>query len=65
MRHEILSSLLRTPTLEVRVSLPLGWNTCLPINFDIENVGWKTYKVEKGSIILLIFSCGRAINVGG
>ena len=26
---------------------------------------WKTYEVEKGSIILLIFSCGRGFNVGG
>ena len=65
MGHEILWSLLRTPTLGVRVSLPLGWNTCLPINFDIENFGWKTCEVEKGSIILIIFSCGRAFNVGG
>ena len=65
MGYEILWSLLRTPTLGVRVSLPLGWNTCLLINFDIENFGWKTCEVEKGSIILLIFSCGRAFNVGG
>ena len=49
----------------VRVSLPLGWNTCLPINFDFENFEWKTCEVEKGRIILLIFSCGRAFNVGG
>ena len=49
----------------VRVSLPLGWNTCLLINFDIENFGWKTCEVEKESIILLAFSCGRAFNVGG
>ena len=49
----------------VRNSLQLGWNTCLPINFDMENFGWKTYEVEKGSIILLISSCGRAFNVGG
>ena len=62
--HEILWFLLRTPTLGVRVLLPLGWNTCLPINFDIENFGWKTCEVEKGGIILLIFSCGGAFNVG-
>ena len=65
MRHEILWSWLRTPTLEVPVSLRLGCNTCLPINFAMENFGWKTCEVEKGSIILLIFSCGRAFNVGG
>ena len=65
MGHEILWSLLRAPTLGVRVSLPLGWITCLPINFDIENFGWKTCEVEKGSIILLIFSCRRAFKVGG
>ena len=63
--HEILWFLLRTLTLGVRVLLPLGWNTCLPINFDIENFGWKTCEVEKGGIILLIFSCGGAFNVGG
>ena len=49
----------------VRVQLPLGWNTCLPINFDIEKFWWKTCEVEKGSIILLFFSCGRAFNVAG
>ena len=65
MGREYLSSLLSTPTLGVPVSLPLGWNTRLPINFNIENFGWKTCEVEKGSIILLIFSCGRAFNVGG
>ena len=55
--------MLRTLTLEVRVYLPLRWNTCLPINFDIENFGCK--KVEKRNIILIIFSCRRAFNVGG
>ena len=49
----------------VRVSLLLGWNSCLPISFDIENFGWKTCELEKRSIILLIFSFGRAFNVGG
>ena len=51
--HEILRSFLRTPTQGFRVQLTLGWNTCLPINFDFENVGWKTCEVEKGSIILV------------
>ena len=32
--------------------------------FDIENIGWKTCEVEKGSIILWIFSCMGAFNVG-
>ena len=63
--YEILWFLLRTLTLEVRVYLPLRWNNCLPINFDIENFGCKTCKVEKRSIILLIFSCRGAFNVGG
>ena len=45
--HDILCSLLRTPKLGVE------WNTCLPINYDTENFGWKTCEVEKGSIILL------------
>ena len=36
----------------------LGWNTCLPIDFDIEDFGWETCEVEKESIILLIFPCG-------
>ena len=36
----------------------------LPMNFDIKNFVWKTYEGEKGSIILLIFSCGGAFNVG-
>ena len=43
----------------------LGWNTFLPVSFDIENFVWKTYEGEKGSIILIIFSCGCAFNVGG
>ena len=54
VRHEILRSLLRTPTQGVRVQLTLGWNTCLTINFDIENFGWKTCEVEKESIILVM-----------
>ena len=33
----------------------LGRNTCLPINSDIENFGWKTCAVEKGSISLVMF----------
>ena len=65
MGHEFLWSLLRTPTLGVWVSLPLGWNICIPINFAIKNFERKTCEVEKGNIILLIFSCGRAFNVGG
>ena len=51
----------------VRVSLPLGWNTCLLINFGIENFGWKTCEVEKESIILLIFPAGvllMSVDVG-
>ena len=32
--------------------------------FCIENFGSKTCEVEKGSISLLIFSCGQAFNVG-
>ena len=39
-------------------------HTCLPINFDIENVGCKTCEVEKRSIILLNISCRRSFNVG-
>ena len=65
MGHEILWSLLGTLALGVRVLLLLGLNTCLRINLDIENFGWKTCELQKASIILLIFSCGHAFNVGG
>ena len=63
--HEIFLSLLRAPTLGMRVLLPLGWNTCLAINFDIEKFRWKTCEVEKGIIILLIFSCRHALMLLG
>ena len=43
----------------------LGWNTCLPINFDIDNFGCETCEMEKGNIILSIFSCRGAFNGGG
>ena len=32
----------RTPTLAVRVQLPLGWNTYLLFNTDTINFAWKT-----------------------
>ena len=46
---------LRTPTLEVRVQLPLGWNTYLLFNFDIVNFAWKIDEGEAESIVLLFF----------
>ena len=49
----------------VRVQFPLGWNTCLLINFDIVNFVWKACEGEKGNVILLILSCGGAFNVVG
>ena len=54
VRHEILRSLLRTPTQGVRVQLTLGWNTCLSINFDFGNIGCQACEVEKGSILLVM-----------
>ena len=45
---------LRTPTLVVRVQLPLGWNTYVLFSTDIVNFVWKTDEVE--SIVLLIFA---------
>ena len=47
------------------VAVPLEWNTCLLINFDVVNFVWKTCEWEKGSIILLLLSCVGAFNVGG
>ena len=44
--------------------MPLGWNTCLSINFDIENFEFKTCDLEKGSIIFLILSIKCAFNSG-
>ena len=37
----------------------------MPFNFDVQNFEWKTCEVEKGNIILLIFSCRGTFNVGG
>ena len=45
---------LRTPTLVVRVQLPLGWTTYVLFSTDIVNFVWKTDEVE--SIVLLIFA---------
>ena len=46
---------MRTPTLAVRVQLPLGWNTYLLSNTDIVNFMWKTIEGEVENIVLLIF----------
>ena len=56
---------LRTPTLDVRVQLPLGWNTYLLFNTDIVNFVWKTNEGEAASIVLLIFFFGGASIFGG
>ena len=53
---------MRTPTLAVRVQLPLGWNTNLLFNSDIVNFVWKTDEEEAESIILLIFDIWRCFN---
>ena len=45
----------RTPTLVVRVQLPLGWNTYLIFNTDIVNFVWKPDEGEAESIVSLIF----------
>ena len=47
---------LRTPTLESRVQLPLGWNTYLFFNSDIMNFVWETDDGKAKSIVLLIFA---------
>ena len=41
-------TLLRTPTMAVRVQLPLGWNTYLLFNSDIVNFVCKTDEGEAG-----------------
>ena len=53
---------LRTPTLVVRVQLPLGRNTYLVFNTDIVNFVWKTDEGEAESIALLIFVFWRCLN---
>ena len=45
----------RSPTLVVRVQLPLEWHPYLLSNPDIGNFEWKTNEGEARSIILLIF----------
>ena len=52
---------MRTPTLAVRVQLPLGWNTYLLFNTDTVNFAWKTDEAE--SIVLLIFVLWRCLNL--
>ena len=53
---------LRTPTLAVRVQLPLGWNTYLVFNTNNVNFVWKTNEGEAESIVLLIFVLWRCLN---
>ena len=55
--------MLWTPTLAVRVQLPLEWNTYLLFNTDIMNFGWKTDEGEAESIVLLIFVLCRCFNL--
>ena len=64
-KHKNLWSWLRTSRLGVWVQLPLAWNTCLRISFDILKFLWKTCEWEKGSIIWSILSCGGSSNIGG
>ena len=40
--RQALWSWLRTPTLVVRVQLPLGWHTYLLFKSDVKNFVWKT-----------------------
>ena len=40
-----------TPTLVVRIHLPLGWNNDLLFNSDIVNFVWKTNEREAESIV--------------
>ena len=47
---------MRTPTLAVRVQLPLWWNSYVLFNTDILNFAWKTDEAES---ILLIFILWR------
>ena len=54
---------MRTPTLAVRVQLPLGWNMCVLFNTDIVNFVWKTDEGETESIVLLIFVIWRCLNL--
>ena len=49
---------LRTPTLTVRVQLPLGWNTYLLFNTDTVNFAWEADEGEAESIVLFLFFCG-------
>ena len=51
-----------TPTLAVRVQLPVGWNTFLYFNSDIVNFVWKTDDGEAESIVLLTFVLWRCFN---
>ena len=46
---------MRTPILDVRVQLPLGWNTFFLFNPDIVNFMRKTDEEEVKNIVLLIF----------
>ena len=47
----------------VRVQLPLGWNTLLPINFDIENFVLKAcegdHKFFSAEVLLMSVGKGR------
>ena len=52
---------MRTPTLPVRVQLPLGWNTYLLFNTDTVHFVWKTDR-EAEKIVLLMFVRWRCLD---
>ena len=55
-------SWVKTPTLAVRVQLPLGWNIYWLFNSDIVNFVWKTDEGEAESTVLLIFVLWKCFN---
>ena len=54
---------MRTPTLAIRVHLPLGWNTYLLFNTDIVKFVWKTDEVgrQKALFCNFLFFGGASI----
>ena len=54
---------MRTPTLAVRVQLPLWWNSYVLFNTDILNFAWKTSEAE--SIVCWFLFFGGAWIFGG
>ena len=53
---------LRTPTLAVRVQLPLGWNTYLFFNTDMGTLIGKPMKRRQNVFVLLIFVLWWCLN---